>query len=138
MSKRTHAHSDFVSVRSPADQANVGLFVDVPNIQTPVVSAPGSETSRLIAESIDGPFRRRSWRLVMLALAASSHPLSREALSERTGIKEASLCARLAELRPDWIEALSGACTSHAGVTVDGYLLTPRGAARVRQSGEAA
>lgn len=107
---------------------------DTPDIRTPVPVAPGSRSSELAAQAIDGPFRRRSWRLVMLALAAAGRPMSREALAERTGIKESSLCARLAELRPEWVEAVDRACTSSAGIAVDGYTLTSAGAARVRSA----
>lgn len=102
-----------------------------PDIRTPVPSAPGSESSREAAESITDPMRARCHRLIMLELASSPAPLSREALSERTGVKESTLCARLAELRPLWVAARDRACTARSGLSVDGYELTPAGRARV-------
>lgn len=106
----------------------------LPDIRTPAPVAPGSVTSATAADRIvDSPFRRKSWRAVMLTLGAlpDAAVLSREALSERTGIPQHVLCARLSELRPTWVEAVSGACTSSAGVAVDGYRLTAAGRARL-------
>jgi len=104
----------------------------IPEIRTPVQSAPGSATSREGAESVDDPMRARLHRLLMLALASASRPLSREELSERTGVKESSLCGRIDDLRPDWIEAIDGACVARSGKRVDGYQLSARGRGRMR------
>src|SRR5690349_11202887 len=91
-----------------------------PDIRTPVPVAPGSRSSEEAAASISDPMRARSHRLIMLALQASPRPLSREQLAERTGLKESTLCARLADLRPQWVQAVDRACVSKAGKHVDG------------------
>lgn len=103
----------------------------------PAPSAPGSASSADAADRIlRSPFRRASWRKIMLALAAANAPTSRERLSEQTGIPQHVLCARLSELRPIWVEAIDRACTSSAGVAVDGYRLTDAGRERVRLGNE--
>ncbi len=80
--------------------------------------------------------RARSHRLIMNYLAIHwPEPMSREKLADYTEIKESTLCARLSELRPLWVEAVDGACESMAGIRVDGYKLTD--AAR-RRMGNAA
>ncbi len=107
--------------------------VDVPDIRTAPPVAPGSRSSEM-ASALLGPFRRASWRKVMLALAAAGRPLTREELSERTGMKDCALCGRISELRPIWIEAHSCSGVSAAGVKVDTYSLTAAGLARVRAS----
>ena len=97
-------------------------------IRFPAPSAPGSRSSEEAARVAD-PMRARSHRLIMIALLQSAgRPLSREELAERTGIKESTLCARLAELRPFWIEALDRACVASSGLHVDGYRLVRRAA----------
>lgn len=63
----------------------------------------------------------------MAALAASARPLTREALSSMTGLKESTLCARLYELRPIWIEQREGAGRAASGFAVDAYALTSVG-----------
>lgn len=107
-----------------------------PDIRTEPPVAPGSESSRLAAAALDGPFRRKSWRTIMRVMAVADRPLTREEIAERTGYKESSLCGRLStqELRPEWIEALSCYSTSSAGVAVDAYQLTPAGRARCAAS----
>ena len=106
---------------------------DVPEIRCPAPSAPGSESSRDAAAAVSDPMRALSHRSIMRVLAVYGEtPISREALSSATEIKESTLCARLAELRPTWIEAVSRACVSASGVRVDGYRLTTAGTKRVR------
>lgn len=119
-------------VTPPADPETLDLFA-IPDIKTPPPIAPGSESSRLAAEAIDGPLRKASWRKIMLTLAASTKPLSRAELCERTGLLESTACARLAELRPTFVEAVELACTSPSGRPCDGYTLTPAGRARLNQ-----
>ena len=89
-------------------------------IRFPAPSAPGSCSSEEAARVAD-PMRARSHRIIMLALQSANRPLSREELAERTGIKESTLCARLSELRPFWIEAVDRACVASSGLHVDGY-----------------
>lgn len=96
-------------------------------IRFPAPSAPGSRSSEEAARIAD-PFRARSHRLIMLALQSANRPLSREDLADRTGIKESTLCARLAELRPFWIESVDRACVASSGMKVDGYRLVRRAA----------
>lgn len=116
--------------------ADLPLFA-LPDIRTPAPSARGSKSSEDAADMITkGPFRRASWRKIMLALAAASGPTSRETLSQRIGIPQHVLCARLSELRPIWVEAVDRVCVSSAGVQVDGYQLTDLGRARVRSAQE--
>lgn len=110
--------------------------VRVPDIRTPAPSAPGSDTSQAAADALSGPFRRRSWRLIMLTLAAADpRPLSMHELSTRTELPINVLCARLSidELRPTWVEVVPGACASHVKpeLRVNGYRLTAAGRARV-------
>jgi hypothetical protein len=106
---------------------------NTPDVQTPAPSAPGSASSAAAAAAIDGPFRRKSFRAIMLTLHARGM-LSREQISAETGIPQHTLCARIAELRPLWIEAVSMALVSSAGVRVDGYRLTDAGTRRVQES----
>lgn len=106
--------------------------VNVPDIRSPAPSAPGSESSRRAARAID-PHRPGQYRTVLLALAlfADDAPVSREALSGITGIKESSLCGRLYELAPLWVEVVPDSCVARSGLTVDGYRLTKHGRGRV-------
>lgn len=116
--------------------ADLPLF-QVPDIQTPAPSARGSKSSEDAADMIiKGPFRRASWRKIMLALSAETAPIGREALSAKIGLPQHTLCARLSELRPIWVEAVDRACISSAGVAVDGYRLTDLGRARVQSAQE--
>lgn len=110
--------------------AEMPVDVVTPRIETPAPSAPGSESSRRGATIID-PFRSGIYRKIMLALGASSHPMSREQLSERIDVKESTLCGRLSELRPLWVAVVPDAQRSSAGVLVDGYALTEQGRARL-------
>lgn len=59
-------------------------------------------------------------------------PLTREELSAATGIKETTLCARLSELRPMWVQRLDRAKRANSGLRVDAYTLTPAGQRRAR------
>ena len=114
--------------------AGLGLFDVAPDIRTPAPAAPGSTSSQVAADWLDGPFRRASLRKIMLTLATLDAPISRADLAQRTGIPQHVLCARLADLRPMWVEAVDRACTSDVkpGLRVDGYKLTDIGRARVR------
>lgn len=96
------------------------------DIRTPAPSAPGSTTSQRAADVVSSPFRRMSWRRIIAALAADGATVSRESLSERLGIPQHVLCARLSELVPIWVECVESACNSKAkpGLKVNGYRLT--------------
>lgn len=102
-----------------------------PLLESPAPVAPGSESSRLAAKAIE-PFRAKSYRTVMLALLSADKPLTREELSARTGIKESSLCARINELRPLWIERHDMGGVASSGMRVDTYSLTTLGVNRFR------
>ena len=132
---RAHPHAD---ERRPADLGTAGLelFDAAPDVRTPAPAAPGSASSQIAADAIDGPFRRASLRRIMLTLATLDAPISRYALSERTGLPVNVLCARIPELVPIWVEVVPGACESHAkaGLHVDGYRLTDVGRERVRKA----
>lgn len=104
---------------------------DVPNIRTKPPVAPGSESSRKASLDLSSPFRRETWRRIMVLLASVyPKPLSREQIAERVGQKESALCARISELRPLWIQQHDGAVKAASGLMVDGYSLTPAGKAR--------
>lgn len=129
----------FTPKRKDEGVSGLGLFdrVEAPDLRMPAPSAPGSATSEAAADRMmRSPFRRKSWRVILLTLGAlpESGVLSREALSERAGIPQHVLCARLSELRPTWIAAVSGACRSAAGVSVDGYRITAAGRARLTEA----
>lgn len=104
-----------------------------PLILAPAPSAPGSATSEAAAARVENPVRARSHRRIMVALYEAG-PLTREALAERLGMKESSLCARLSELRDLWITALPGHAVARSGCRVDAYALTDVGRARVQQA----
>lgn len=93
-----------------------------------------SETSERAASRITDPMRATSYRKILEALAAHG-AMTRERLAGATGLKESSLCARLFELRPTWITAISAGGKSTAGLAVDTYDLTPAGLDRWRQAG---
>ncbi len=97
----------------------------MPNIQTEAPIAPGSDTSRDAALRLTDPVRRRSHRLIFAALAAHG-TLSREQIASVTGQKEASLCARISELSPIWIE-VAGTVVGSSGCSVNAYRLTAAG-----------
>lgn len=134
-SKRLHEHADVRPSRSPDQQVQgLGLFA-VPDIRTAPPVAPGSDSSRRAALDLSSPFRRETWRRVMVTLY-SVYPtaLSREDLAARIGSKESSLCARLAELRPVWVEAVASTCKAQSGLMVDGYRLTLVGKSRCEKA----
>ncbi len=111
-------------------------LVRTPPIQFDAPAAPGSKSSERAAELVvDSTFRRASWRRILIALykLPPHSALSREELSERTEIKQSSLCARLAELRVHWVERVEDACVSSSRVTVDGYRLSPAGRALLQE-----
>jgi hypothetical protein len=94
--------------------------------------APGSETSRLAAARMTQAKRRPQWYAILEALSGCRYAISREELSIRTGIKESSLCARLAALHTALcVDISSGSCLSSAGVAVDGYRVSEAGRARL-------
>ncbi len=109
---------------------------DPPTIRTEAPSAPGSASSAEAASLVTEPMRTRSYRLVMTVLATIAHPgyLSRDELSDRTGILGQTLCARISELKPTWVEAVDGACRSRAGRAADGYRLTEAGWRRMMKA----
>lgn len=79
--------------------------------------------------------RQPQWVKVLTALGGVRYAISREELSQRTGIKESALCARLSELAAALsVEVSPGSCLSSAGVHVDGYRLTASGRARLREA----
>lgn len=110
-----------------------GYNVCVPDVQAPAPSAPASDSSERGAKAIE-PHRKGQYRTVMLTLARHEAPISRDALHRETGIAIASLCGRLAELAPTWIEVVKDVCTSDAGVLVDGYRLTEQGRKRMQEA----
>lgn len=122
----------------PRDPDTLDLFapasVDVPDIRTPAPAAPGSETSQAAAESITDPMRAETHRGIMRYLAMrGDNPASREQIADYLEVKESTLCARLYELRPLWVETVPGACMAISGRKVDGYRLTDAGKRRVQR-----
>jgi hypothetical protein len=107
--------------------------VRTPDIRTEAPSAPGSETSKVAALDVSSPFRRASWRKLMLVLGSVTEPLSMHELSVRCDIPINVVCPRLSELQPLWVERHDAACESHAkqNLRVNGYRLTPAGRARL-------
>lgn len=115
------------------------LFNQPPDIRVVPPSAPGSKTSEDAADAIQ-PLRAKSHRRILYTLAslAPGKVLSREEIAGRTGMKESSLCARIFELQPTWVEVVEGACFSSSRKTVNGYRITPAGRALFNQTGGAA
>jgi hypothetical protein len=110
------------------------LFDVAPPIETPApsVARPGSEAAAdMITKS---PLRRASWRKILLYLASQDQPVSREELSEALDHPQHSLCARLSELSPIWVEGTEGACRAKSGIAVLGYSLTPAGRERIARA----
>lgn len=77
------------------------IVVEVPRIDAmPAPAAAGSKSSQRAAElAAADPFRRDSWRAILLVLGASATPISLARLSERTGLPINVACARVSELR---------------------------------------
>jgi hypothetical protein len=110
------------------------VVIRPPDIRTTPAIAAGSESSRAGARNIS---KRRGEKLALILAALSQHdePISREQLSAETGIKETSLCGRLApgsELVPVWVQCFENACVARSGVRVNGYRITTAGRARVQ------
>lgn len=111
--------------------------VEVPDIRTPAPSAPGSESSEAAADYMThSPLRARSHRLIMLCLGTLDRYdcFSMEEISERTELRVATICARLDELCPVFVEKVKGARQSSAlrSLRVNGYRLTDSGRARLK------
>lgn len=113
----------------PADRSELTLWT--PAIESPAPVAPGSESSEEAARVIE-PLRAKSHRRVLQALASADRPLTREEIAARTGMKESSLCARIAELRPLWVAKHDGGGKSSSGLKVDTYSLTEATMRRMR------
>ena len=116
-----------------APLSTLPLFAD-PEPPAPSVPTPGSEDAADLI--LNSPMRRKSWRRILLYLATQDAPVSREHLSEALDIPQHSLCGRLSELSPTLVERIEGACTSKAGIAVQGYRLTTIGRERVRRATE--
>lgn len=111
---------------------SLDLFdVNAPDIRVPAPTAPGSESSRAGALNVR-PRRTNQFEKILGVLADRDEPISRELLCALTGIRESSMCGRLSELEPIWIERVENACKSRAGVNVNGYRITAAGRDRVR------
>jgi hypothetical protein len=121
-----------VSERAPMHM--LPLFDVAPDIRTAAPSVP-TRSSEAAADMItNSPLRRASWRKILLYLASQDRPVSREELSEAIGVPQHSLCARIAELRPTWVECAPQTCRAKSGIMVDGYALTPSGRERVARA----
>lgn len=106
--------------------------VVVPRIYTPAPVAAGSTSSAAGARNV-APRRGSQIARILSALYPQPSPIAREHLTRLTGIKETSLCGRLAELVPIWVRCVPDVCTSDAGVHVNGYVITDAGRARVQE-----
>jgi hypothetical protein len=112
------------------DNADLPLFAPEP--PAPSVARAGSERAADLL--LNSPFRRKSWRRILLYLAQQSVPVSREQISGALGIPQHSLCGRLSELNPQFVETFDSACISKANIRVQGYALTDIGRARIKQA----
>ena len=114
-------------------QIGLDFTVRVPAIRTPAPTSPGSSSSQAGARNVA---RRRDGQVARILATLYPHdsPISREQLSRESGIKESSLCGRLADLVPVWIECQRDVCKSNAGVNVNGYRLTAAGRSRVTEA----
>lgn len=129
----------FQSSRIRADQTDeLPLFLVVdqkPKVETPAPSARGSATSEAAADAIRPETRRSLHNVIIecLGRVPEGRVLSRDEIHVRTGISVSSLCARLNELAPTFVEVVEAACFSSAKKTlkVNGYRLTSAGRARV-------
>lgn len=114
--------------------AQIGLdfTVRVPSIRTPAPASAGSSSSQAGARNVA---RRRDGQVARILATLYPHdlPIAREQLAAESGIKESSLCGRLAELVPIWVECRRDVCRSNAGVNVNGYVLTDAGRRRVTE-----
>lgn len=128
--RRQHAHEDFRA--SPS--SDHGPLFAAPDIRFEAPSAPGSETSKQAAIDLSSPFRRETWRQILRVLYVEGKPLTREQLAERLGRKESSMCGRLSELRPVWVQKHDGYAIASSGCRVDAYSLTEAGRSRCAKS----
>lgn len=146
MTRRPHAHADDYTPRPVAAAIDdLPLFaapepvltVNVPDIRTPAPAAPGSATSEEAASKVTDPCRAASHAKIMVELYVAERngigPLTREQLCARTFMKESAACARIAELRPTWVQKHDGAGKASSGCAVDQYSLTEAGKARVQE-----
>lgn len=139
MTSRTPMDAAFLETRDRGTEGLAMFAEHVPDVRSPAPSAPGSSTSQAAAEAIThSPFRAKSHRVLMLCLGALSEGdcLSMEEISERTGMRIASICGRISDLSPLWIEKLPGARQSSAmpSLKVNGYRLTKAGRARLSEA----
>lgn len=113
--------------------------MSAPNVRSEAPSQASSETSRRAAECVSEPFRRRSHRLILTALAAGGRSLaSMHDISVITDIPVHTVSARLNDLVPLWVECVEGACRSHVkpSLSVNGYTLTSLGLQRWMKANE--
>lgn len=116
----------------PAAAGRATHRVRVPRLKVPAASSPGSSSSAAGARNVA---LRRDSQLgrILCALYLHDFFIPREQLSAETGVKESSLCGRLDELVPLWVERREDACLAKSGVYVNGYRLTEAGRARVQE-----
>lgn len=144
--RRSHAHADdftpakqplIVTEDLPLFAEPVHVEVSPPTIRTPAPAAPGSATSEEAASTVTDPCRAASHAKIMVELYRAERrgegPLTREQLCVRCYMKESAACARIAELRPTWVQRHDGAGTASSGCAVDTYSLTEAGRARVHE-----
>lgn len=110
-----------------------------PDIRTPLASQAGSETSEAAADFASGPFRRASYRKIVLALYQQHpKPMSAPEIAAATNLplNVVWLRIRVGELRPLWIQTHKGACESaqKPGLRVDGFTLTDATIVRLKAS----
>lgn len=72
----------------------------------------------------------------ILVCLADAHPtaLTREYICARTQIRESTACARLFEMRPEWVEQVVDGGKTSSGIVCDTYRLTAAGLARTREA----
>lgn len=111
-------------------------IVDVPDVRTEAPAAPGSASSHRAAQSVSDPFRRATWKRIMLALGSVVGPISMHDVSVRADVPINVCCARIPELEPLWIARSKDACRSHVkpSLAVDGFSLTAAGRGRVSRT----
>lgn len=87
----------------------------------------GQEAARDMEKS--GKASKQVWRV--LSRLSMNGPMSREQLSDRTDIKETSLCGRLDEcVKHGWVR-VNGETRGRAGKMVNVYAITPAGRERL-------
>jgi hypothetical protein len=101
----------------------------VPDIRTPLASQAGSASSEEAADFASGPFRRASYRKIILALYAQ-HPTPMSApeiaAAADVPLNVIWLRIRIGELQPLWVQLHERACASiqKSSLRVNGYSLT--------------